>query len=403
MIGKKIQSGQINLSCEQRIAFVQSFGISSPGGGSRILRSLLKDAPATWKSFATGSRPPVPAFGTELHLPERPFFGRLENTRFRPFFEMLVPLFENRLQRGLEKELVRFGATAVHVIAHGANFISVWRAARRLGLRVFLSVHDDLVVTLPMNCTARRALNFFPRIWREAEARFVISKPLGDEFCSRYGERSYEIITDGAKVFREPRGRVSGRFNIYFMGLFHLRYEPNLACLTRAVEILQIQNPSFAVSITLRCGGLRRGFKPGGAPFRILPFGSESDVEEDLGEMDFLYMPLPFGCEDEAFVRFSLSTKMVTYIGSGIPILFHGPKNSAAYGVLSESGAALFFDSLDSQAMAAFLAQTICNPRACLSCIEKSLELARTRFRLEEQRERFWGGILSEVRTISGH
>jgi hypothetical protein len=308
--------------------------------------------------------------------------------------EKIGPLFENRFQRRLEKQLVAFRATGVHCIPHGADFIPAWHAAQRLGLPFFVSIHDDLSVTLPANPAGRRALDVFPRLWREAEARFVISKPLGLEFCSRYGVRSYEIITDGAEVFHPPRARVAGRLNIYFMGLFHLRYEPNLSCLTRAGEILKRQHPTLEVSITLRCGGLRRGFNPGGTPVKTLPFGSESDVQEDLGGVDLLYMPLPFQSEEAAFVRFSLSTKMVTYLGSGIPILFHGPKNSAAHGVLSEADAALVFDSLDAGAMAGFLANFVRNPEDSVPRVERCLDLARARFRLSDQRERFWRDIL---------
>ena len=383
-----------------RIAFVQPFGIGSPGGGPRILRALLRDAPIEWKSFATGTRVPPPPFGTEMHLPSRPFFGWLERSRLRTVLEKIAPFFENHFQRCLEKELIAFRATGVHCIPHGANFIPVWRAAQHLNLRFFANIHDDLLASLPMDSIGRRALNFFPKIWREAAARLVISKQLGDEFCSRYGERHYEVITDGAEVFHHPRARVAGRLNIYFMGLFHLRYEPNLSCLTRAVEILQRQNPSLMVSITLRCGGLRRGFHPGGAPVKILPLGSESDVENDLTEMDLLYMPLPFQSEDEAFVRFSLSTKLVTYLVSGIPILFHGPKNSAACALLSEAYAALIFDSLELKAMAELLANVVLNPEDCLSCVERSLLLARRQFQLSDQRNRFWTNLtMNEAQT----
>jgi hypothetical protein len=383
-----------------RIAFVQPFGIGSPGGGPRILRALLKDAPVEWKSFVTGNIVPPPPFGTEMHLPSRPFFGRIERSRMRPLLEKIAPFFEKRFQRRLEKELNAFRATGVHFIPHGADFISAWRAAQSLGLRFFVSIHDDLFASLTMDSIGRHALNFFPEIWREATARLVISKQLGDEFCSRYGERHYEVITDGAEVFNHPRARVAGRLNIYFMGLFHLRYEPNLSCLTRAVEILQRQNPSLVVSITLRCGGLRRGFHPGGAPVQILPLGSESDVENDLAKMDLLYMPLPFQSEDEAFVRFSLSTKLVTYLVSGIPILFHGPKNSAACALLSEAYAALVFDSLEIKAMAEALANVVLNPEDCLYCVERSLLLARRQFQLSDQRNRFWTTLtMNEAQT----
>ena len=391
-----MQSGEENLDATTRIAFVQCFGISMLGGGARILRALLKDAPVSWKSFATGISPPTPAFGTELHVPSRPFLGRLEHSRLQPLLERIAPIFEQYFQHRLEQELRAFGATTVHSIPHGTDFISAWRAARRLGLRFFVSIHDDLLDTLPRDLAGRRALNFFPSIWRKAEGRFVISKPLGDEYCSRYGEHSYEIITDGAEVFHPPRARVPGRFRIYFMGLFHLRYEPNLDCLCQAVEIIKRQHPSLAISIILRCGSLRKGFDFGEAQVSILPFGSELDVEKDLNEMDLLYMPLPFGIENEAFVRFSLSTKMVSYLCSGIPILFHGPKSSAAHDLLSEANAAFAFHSIDSSKLADFILKIIENPSISNTHVSNSLRLARSRFSLKDQRAKFWRKITEQ-------
>ena len=56
---------------------------------------------------------------------------------------------------------------------------------------------------------------------------------------------------------------------------------------------------------------------------------------------DLLYMPIPFGEAYEKFARYSLSTKMVTYAGSGVPILYHGPAASAAYDLLHKNNAAI--------------------------------------------------------------
>ena len=64
-------------------------------------------------------------------------------------------------------------------------------------------------------------------------------------------------------------------------------------------------------------------------------------IERDLENADLLYMPIPFGKEHENFARYSVSTKMVTYAGTGIPILYHGPTNSAAFGILGGNKAAI--------------------------------------------------------------
>ena len=74
------------------------------------------------------------------------------------------------------------------------------------------------------------------------------------------------------------------------------------------------------ITATFRCGRIREEVIAGVPGVRVLPFGSEADVEADMSQATLLYMPLPFAAEDECFVRFSLSTKMISYLGSGRPI-----------------------------------------------------------------------------------
>ena len=376
-----------------RIAFVQPFGIGSPGGGPRILRALLEDAPVVWKSFAAGKRPPLAPFGVEEHLPVRPFFGRLEHTRFHRLLRKLNPIFQGKFERKLEFACRKFQATDLHSVPCGADFAASWMVARRLGLKFHLNVHDDQFSISGMHVLGSKAMKVLPEIWRNADSRFVISEPLGREYCSRYGERAYEIVTDGVETLGSVRTAIPNRLNIYFMGLFHNRYEPNLACLTQAVEILQKNCPELHLGINFRCGTLRRGFRPPGVSIRTMPFGTESDVVNDLTKADLLYLPLPFGPKDEFFVRFSLSTKMVTYLGSGIPILFHGPKESAAHVLLSDAGAAFCFDSLEASELAKLLAGVAGNPELGRQHALKAMELARAKFLLSDQRSRFWNSI----------
>ncbi len=379
-----------------RLAFVQPFGIGSPGGGPRILRALLKDAPVEWKSFTTGVRPPPAPFGVEDHLPSRPNLGRLEQTRLHKFLRKLNPFFEGNFELRLESACRKFAATGLHSIPCGADFAASWRVARRLGLSFHLYIHDDQFATPGRHILGPRAMNIFPEIWRNADSRFVISEALGREYCSRYGERVYEIVTDGVETLGSLQTGIPNRLNIYFMGLFHNRYEPNLACLAEAVEILQRNHPELRAGIRLRCGTMRRDFRLLKISIQTMPFGKESDVTNDLAEADLLYLPLPFEPEHEFFVRFSLSTKMVTYLGSGIPILFHGPENSAAYGLLSNAGAAFAFASLDAKGLERLLARVVGQPELGRQTALNALELARAQFLLSSQRSRFW----ERIRTV---
>jgi hypothetical protein len=266
-----------------------------------------------------------------------------------------------------------------------------------LGLKFFLTVHDDLLDTVGRHPFGHLALKQFPEIWRGADARFVISEQLGREYCQRYGERSFQIVTDGLQAVHPPRPRPSHRLNIYFMGLFHLRYTPNICALFAAAQRIRAEYPGVEIRVRMRCGRLPSRLGDDFQGLDILPFGSEADVEADLASADLLYLPLPFGEANTAFVRHSLSTKMITYLGSGIPILFHGPRKSAAYEVLASAGAALASDTLDPESLSGNIGQLLKTPNLVISLVTAAQGLARQSFMLQDQRDRFWREVSSKL------
>lgn len=99
------------------------------------------------------------------------------------------------------------------------------------------------------------ALRCLGRAWREADERMVISMALGEEYCERYGRVSYAIVTDGLtdQDFL-PRSRDAEVLRVYFAGLFHRGYPPNLRTLLRALDLLRDQTPgaSRVASMSLR-------------------------------------------------------------------------------------------------------------------------------------------------------
>ena len=378
-----------------RVAFVQAFGLNSPGGGPRILRALLQDAPAQWTSFCTHPEPPSkPAFGMEEHVPIRPWFGRIERTRFSWMPNKLEPLFARRFERKLERRLKSCGATAVHSIPHGLDFIHAHRIARRLGLKFFVNVHDDVRHTAARVSGNEECLTRLDEIWKDADGRFVISEQLGEEYCDRYGRRPYHVITDGLESLAKPCARPESVLRIYFMGLFHIRYEPNFRVLLDAIELVRKERPGLTVSAIFRCGGLRSSVIRDFRGLTVLPFGSEADVDADMREADLLYLPLPLSEDAGDFVRYSLSTKMITYLGSGLPILYHGPEVAAACSVLSGRDAAFRCCGLDSITLAEVLRKIVDQPAEVSAKVSNALSLAETRFMLRDQRRRFWEAVI---------
>jgi glycosyltransferase involved in cell wall biosynthesis len=367
---------------------VQPFGLGSPGGGPRILRALFADPPRQVVGVATGVGPPPTSAWEEVHLPLRPRLPT-DGGRFNHWGDgveaALAPVATRRLQSLFRQR----GATAVHAVSHSPSFWPALRAGRRLGLPFVLTVHDDLRYLLrdaPLRAVALRRLG---AAWREADARIVISDAMGREYVDRYGGREYAIVTDGLGPTDLSSPRVRGGLDVYFAGLFHRGYGDNLAQLLRALDLLAARDPATNAAFTGRCGSLPRSFEAA-VPVRVLPFGPESVVQEDLERADLLYLPLMFGEEYRDMTHFSLSTKLVTYLGSGIPILYHGPPRGAAYEVLARHDAAILAPSTDPEAIATILAKAA---ERGPTVVANALALARAEFMLDEQRCRFWAAV----------
>ncbi len=370
------------------VVSVQSFGVAAPGGGPRILRALFEGRDVV--NVCTSVHAP-PAAGPlrEEGLPARPVFGRIEATRAGGPLGVLESALSRRLEGQIAAVCTRERATAVHSVAHSSDFWPALRAARRLGLPFILTAHDDLRYVLrsrPDRALAQRRLG---EAWRDADRRFTIGTKIGDEYSARYGERPYTVVTDGLRddQIAERPGRPEGT-RVYFAGLFHRAYMENVP---RFAAVLgELDSASF----TLRCGSLPSELDAGELGVTVLPFAAETAVDADLRAADLLYMPLPFGAEYRDFFRYSLSTKLVTYLGSGKPIVYHGPREGSAYELLAEHGAALIVDTLDRSAIARALAD---GRERYAEIAGNALELARSRFRLTEQRKRFWSAFPGSV------
>ena len=382
---RKYQTAFERLS--ELIVFTQPFSLASAGGGPRILRSLLKDAPVP--TLAVCTAPPNQCQDGELQVPLRPNFGRIERTRFNALAHSITPLFHGTFGRRLEKVVIDSRARAIHSVAHGGlDFHSAFLLAKKLGIPFFLQVHDDVAYT----SAGRVSAQSMREVWQGASARFVISRELGDEYIRRYGPEEYIVVTDGLdKLTTKVRSPMEG-LRIYFMGLFHIGYEKNLEALIKAVQLLP-PGLTSRCSITLRCDYIRPSVLRQTSLLRVLPFGSESDVQADLAEADCVYLPLHFGEADRPFVQYSLSTKMVTYLGSGLPILYHGPTGTAAYNLLEKNRAAALATSLQPSEIADVLTN-LSRKNVAIELAQNAAKLAQSSFLRSDQHAKFWEHVL---------
>ena len=373
------------------IAFVQPFGVEDPSGGGRILRALLQDAPRTSASIATIPRPlKSTKIVQEVHVSPRPNLGSWEGGRMARGFNKLLtpvrPLVRAAFARRLRRALDDMQPEVVHAIPHGFTFWFAYEYAQERGVPYVLNVHDDLRYNLAGNSSLPFLLDCFGKAWRGADARIVISEAMGQAYQKEFGDYPFTVITDGIprqRLAPGPRTPPDGPLTVYFMGSMHLSYHPNARALGNALDALA--EKGIHTRYLSRGSGVP--FETAHAQIEKRPFAPESVVQKDLDEVHILYLPLPFGEQFESFTRYSLSTKMITYLGSGRPMLYHGPETAAAGQLLQAHGAAQMVTSLDVSALANALQQLWTRPHPVA---ENALALGRTQFALEDIRARFW-------------
>lgn len=385
------------------LALVQPFGLHSLGGGPRILRSLLAETSQPYLSVCTSMRrPDTFDEACEVHLPVRPYLGRIEGTRLGQPLSLLTMLSISRLTSRLRVLFEKRGITCVHAIPHGLDFWSAFEAAQSVGARYILNVHDDMTYNLHEGAYLNRAMARLADTWCEADARLVISEAMGQAYNARYGDRSYTVVTDGLMPFQvepAPRRTPDGRLNIYFMGSVHVSYQHNFQSLLDALNLMVARHPGLSVRFIVR-GSPPFAVDVGAVEMELRGWGTQEEVQQDLNEADLLYFPLPFEPDHDTFVRFSLSTKLVTYLGSGLPILYHGPSSAAAAHLLDDHGAGVLVCTDDADDVARRLSSL--DVDELNSIVARALRLARSRFMVKEQRKRFWEAVDPSLQLRAG-
>jgi hypothetical protein len=231
------------------------------------------------------------------------------------------------------------------------------------------------------------ALRRLREVWRAADARYVITRDLGAEYGRRYGDRPFSVVTDGLdRVAAHARDPSDATLHVYFMGAYHASYRRNFDVLLTALDRVRAKRQ---VSLTWRGGVLPFEHKSE-VPMEVRGFAAEDTLQGEAGGADLLYLPLPFGRAHRDFVRFSLPTKLVTYLGAGRPILYHGPRESAAARLLAEHDAAIVVDSPRPEDLVAALERGLPQAR---SIAANALALARSEFSLGHVRDRFLSGL----------
>jgi hypothetical protein len=244
---------------------------------------------------------------------------------------------------------------------------------------LWVSVHDHHRTT---QCSAKDARE----LWNRADRRLMISNELGKDYQRLFGKKEYELITDGllSHEVSAAAAKPQAPYIIYFAGLLHIEYIPLFKALADALDSLSKNGLSFKVVLrgTQRLSFLNnRSFEIQYLPIVL----DDAELKRDLDAAAILYLPIKF--VDPDFYLYSLSTKMVGYLGASGSILYHGPADSAACNLLRETQSAVCCNSLNTDDLVLSLLQLV-EGNTGVSVHAK--QLAQTMFNLKQIQDRFW-------------
>jgi glycosyltransferase involved in cell wall biosynthesis len=365
-----------------KILSVHPFSLYANGGGSRILRRLYQGREAQVTSLAVEGISNTPKKGiiNEHIVYAMPVTRKWMRWHLRNWIIFLrEKKFVELTNRRIRRVAAQIPCDIIHVVHHGP-FADALCTDHFAGKELWVSFHDHFNTT---KCTYSSSAE----LWNRAHRRFVISDELGKTYQQAFGNKPYDLITDGVysnEITYPGDGDSSKPFEVYFAGLLHIAYLPLFEVLAEALDKLTAGGLSFKVVLraTQKLPFLsNRLFQ---TEYRDITLDDE-ELKAELNSASILYLPIKFTQPD--FYLYSLSTKMVGYLGAPGSILYHGPVDSAAYNLLHNEGAASCCVTLNVDDLAASVLDAIKN-RQKFSVRAKNL--AQNKFDMLVMQNKFW-------------
>ena len=365
-----------------KILSFHPFSLYANGGGNRILRRLYQGhehqvfslvVEGAWTKPQTGSI-------TEKIVYASPITRRWMRWYLR---DGIIWLREKAFKfwtiNRLRKAAREIPYDVIHVVHHGPFSAALCTGEFCNSKKLWVSFHDHF-------STTHSSFEDSKKLWKMADRRLVISEELGTEYQRLFGGLDYEIITDGVEndEISGPIKEDPMPYVVYFAGLLHIAYRPLFMVLADALDLLVKKGILFKLILrgTQHIEFLdNRSFEVEYRPTSL----NNAELKAELDAASILYLPIKFTVSD--FYLFSLSTKMIGYLGGKGAILYHGPRDSAACNLLVNSNAAISCNTLDVNDFVDCINNIMINGNYISN---NAKILAKKTFNLAAIRKRFW-------------
>ena len=258
------------------------------------------------------------------------------------------------------------------------------RAARRLGLPLYVHLHDtwrEAYSARPLYLERLFAWRYEGRVLRQARRVFTITEAAREHYLAKLGIDStvlpHAVPAEDLDRPLPPARGAGGPRVLHFAG--HVYRSMNTDALARVAAALErcrhdvvLHCYAPASAATLAAAGI------GGARVRVR-FGSRADVMADQAGADLLVLPLAFRSPNPVEIRTVFPTKLLEYFVSGRPILVHAPRESSSARAARAAGWGEVVDEADAGALAAAIDALLDDPARCARLVEAARAEARRR------------------------
>lgn len=366
-----------------KILSFQPCSLYTNGGCGRVLRRLYEGREDEVISIAvsTAGQAPKPGNIKEALISLFPLHQNWMRWKLRDVNNYLQAKLLRGFNEGrIRKAMLTHSFDVLHTVNHGAYAAFPCRPEFITGKQLWVSFHDHY--SLCSSCKDAALL------WQQANRRLVISPELGNQYVKEFGEKDFEIITDGlyASEIAAPKQFTGNRLTIYFGGLLHWDYLPLFRVLADALDTITNEK-NMQCKLVIRGAATidflkKRSFS---VEYRN-DFVSDAAISQELNEADILYLPIKF--TNAAFYLYSLSTKMIGYLGAAGKILYHGPADSAACHLLQQHKAAVCCTTENAGDMIEKICSALADDSVGIS--KQAKQLARSHFSMTEIQKKFW-------------
>jgi hypothetical protein len=227
------------------------------------------------------------------------------------------------VQRSESKAMSFAPHTVLSVLLPDSFVTAAARFARREGLPLVLLCHDDYEAFVPASFRP-----YLGRIYRQADVRLCVSRPMEEEFFARYGVRGEVLppIPSGPSVPVRPQSDGEPLI-VGFAGSIGFGYEDALC---RLADVLGEENGRLAVaSPTPRSLVTRVWRHPAVIDLGTLPPDSVRPALLGAG-VNVLAVVQSFDPAESGAFRLNFPSKLTEYTTFGLPILLMAPESASA-------------------------------------------------------------------------